>query len=219
MRAALDAAAADLNRRGGLFGRRLELAYASPAGAPAERLAALERFLAERRPFVLLAAFLPGIEAELDALAAREGIPVIGTFTLDPRVTDPPNPHVFHLAAGQSDQLRVLVRHEKPRATAATAVLHGGAHGALATVVVDACVSGGWPVVPKVVVPRPGGDPDLLAERLAATGTATLFYLGLGAPQDEAAFWTRAAELSWQPRVLGSGLLGRQGPPGRGAPT
>ncbi len=109
IRAVLEAYARRVNDRGGVYGRRLELAFiALPAdpGARAERVAV---FLDQEDLFALVAPFWVGAEEPLAALVEERELPVVGPFTMHPQLGFPMNRYVFYLYSGYEQQARALV--------------------------------------------------------------------------------------------------------------
>lgn len=109
IQAVLDAFVAEVNQRGGLYGRRLILHTHRLARDPAERRAGVETFLDTTPVFALAGAFLAGSEQEITTLVAEREVPLIGPFTLHPQTGFPINRQVFYLLAGLATQGRVLV--------------------------------------------------------------------------------------------------------------
>ncbi len=160
--------AVHLLRRGGIYGRRLELRVEpAPADAP-QRAAALSSLLQAGETFALLGVFLPRAEAELTAVAAAMETPLVGPFTLLPQI-DPFdwNPWVFYLLPGLEDLALSLVSFagespEPPRA----AVLAGTGTGldSAAQAIVRRATELGWPEVRTLSTTAPRPDLEVLAE-------------------------------------------------------
>lgn len=214
MEAVLRAYFDDVNQRGGIYHRRLELRVEPASPEPAERAAALRRLLAGGQVFALVGVFLPGAEAEVVAVVEELGVPLVGPFTLQPQVDgSAPAPHVFYLLPGMSDLARSLVTFaaaeadgEPPRA----AVVAGDGPGLAAAgrAVAEKVAALGWPAAVTVAA----AGPDLAT----VTAADTVFLLASGDAQ--AGFFRSAAELGWYPRVLLPGALLERGvfaaPPG-----
>jgi ABC-type branched-subunit amino acid transport system substrate-binding protein len=100
IRAALSAYFAEVNGRGGVYRRRVDLVFGeSPAATLAE-------FLPHEAVFALLSTYIAGSENEVPALLAAEKIPVAGAWTLlqDSRT----DPFVFYLDSGLRGQVAAL---------------------------------------------------------------------------------------------------------------
>ncbi|HEY0781766.1 MAG TPA: ABC transporter substrate-binding protein, partial [Thermoanaerobaculia bacterium] len=110
IRAVLGAYFDDLNRTGGLYGRRLEARFEEIPAASAERAAKLREILDGEPPlFALAPSFIAGAEAETAAAVAQAQIPLIGALTPEPETAAPLNRYVFYLSSGLADQARALV--------------------------------------------------------------------------------------------------------------
>ncbi len=211
VRAVMDASVEDINQRGGVYGRRLSLHYATLPGQPDQRLEAVSRFLKDQRPFALVGAFFTGAEADLASLAAREEIPVIGAFSLDPPENALANREVFYLYAGPRDLGRALAQHARQvHGKLAAAVVYPDYLSGAAAAIADVCAEAGWPSQPLLRAYHRGRDPAALAESLAQRGPRLLFFLGLGDPRADRVFLQKMKALDWRPAVLGPGPLATQ---------
>ncbi len=105
-RAVLTAFFSEVNARGGVFGRRLELDVVDlPADASVDMLASA---WATKPGFAVLAPQLGRGEAELLRWLADAGVPVIGPATLYPDGGTPPLRSVFHVDGGIPAQAHAL---------------------------------------------------------------------------------------------------------------
>ena len=82
--ATLNAYAADVNRRGGLYNRRLEVIEQEIPPTPEEAGATVAAFLDRRPVFAMVAADIRGVDEEVLRVAEGRGVPLIGPFTLRP---------------------------------------------------------------------------------------------------------------------------------------
>lgn len=97
----------EVNKAGGIFGRRLEL-LAIPFGADAEStLANLRQALRNEGIFALVGAYTVGLDEAVLDLLREEEVPLVGPFTLDPG-DEISNAAVFYLYSGFDEQARVL---------------------------------------------------------------------------------------------------------------
>lgn len=104
---ALEAYFADINRQGGIYGRKFEFVVADSHGDAAGTIEAT-RQLVEQGVFALVGSFEPSAcEATNEFLKQRE-VPLIGPVTLSPRQPVVPNPYVFYLLPSFADQSRSL---------------------------------------------------------------------------------------------------------------
>jgi len=110
MRAIVSAWFDDVNRRGGIFGRSVELRFDDPEGSPAARAAAVRAFVDREAPFALVSSFSEGAEREIADVAEEKQIPFVATMTSNPRSSAAPGRYVRELFAGISEESRALVR-------------------------------------------------------------------------------------------------------------
>jgi len=198
----------DLNARGGLYGRSLELVVRKAES----REQALEEFQALMKgdeAFALLAPFTEGMDADVAALAEEHGVPVLAPVTRRPPADAGGREFSFYLFAGPDVQVSALVDFALPRLapTATVAVVHSGE--ASQTPAVEAAASR----VRHHSDSRPVSVSSLAAgpeaiEKLAAVDTAAVFFLGDG---PELQRWLgQAVAVDWLPKVYAlGGLVGR----------
>lgn len=201
MEAALGAYFDDLNHRGGVYQRRLELRVIPAPPEPAARAAELRRALEEEETFALVGSFLPGAEAEVTDLVAELEVPLVGPFTLHPREGLVTDPHVFYLLPGLEQLAGALLSHT------AAAASGGPTRGAVVTdgdpdfeaaaeELVRSAAGLGWPELRRSIL----GEPGAVAEELAAEGVEALFLLTGG--EERAELLREAAARGWYPKVL-----------------
>lgn len=199
VRAALEAQAAAWNAQGGIYGRQVEIRFLEPPAEPAARRAAVDDFLAREQIFAGVAAFLPGADAELAALFTERQVPLIGPFTLHPRVDA--DRFVFYLMPGLEAQGRALARFAGTMTRPAIAAPAEADLDAAVAAITGAV--GGQAAPPTVRWSRGKLDPAAVARELAAVKADPVFFLGSG---PEAVALLRAAEpLGWRPRLLLTG--------------
>ena len=97
----------EINKKGGIFGRRIEL-LAVPFGPSAEAsLANLQQALAEEGAFAVVGAYSIGFDEALLDMLRTDNVPLIGPFTLDPGDAFF-DAAAFYLYAGFDEQARAL---------------------------------------------------------------------------------------------------------------
>jgi ABC-type branched-subunit amino acid transport system substrate-binding protein len=97
----------EVNRDGGLFGRRLELLVIPFSENTEATLENLRLALRTEGVFALVGAYTIGIDQPLLTLLREEEVPLIGPFTLDPG-DEVVNHAAFYLYPGFEEQARVL---------------------------------------------------------------------------------------------------------------
>jgi ABC-type branched-subunit amino acid transport system substrate-binding protein len=143
----------DVNRRGGIFGRQIELSFVDPAGNAAERAAAVRSFVERASVFALVSSFSEGAERELSAVAEQVQVPFVATITSNPRSSVAPVPYLRELFAGLAEQSRALVRvaaRERPEAKRIAIVGSGGRVADVRDVAVQECRDLGYGAVETV---------------------------------------------------------------------
>jgi ABC-type branched-subunit amino acid transport system substrate-binding protein len=210
VKSALSARFDQVNRDGGLYGRKLELKVVEAPGPPEQRKAWAADFLERESIFASVSSFFFGADTALAALFAEKQIPSIGPFTLYPKDEAPPNRYVFYLLPGVEAEAQALVRYARgwPDLAGSTptvaivapgeAALNGPV-AALETAVADA----GWPTAVAVRYNRQGFTPKDI-ERLTEAHADPIFFLGSGAEAKSLAESLFLA--SWTPRLLVTGM-------------
>lgn len=215
IRQVLEAYFAEANRTGGVYGRKLELvtlALPEREADPAEQV--LETWLAKTEPFALASPFAPRLDAAAWSVAAAEGMPVVGPFTLYASRNFALNRQVFYLYPGLGEQLEALLRDSdtrtgdlKPRA--AVVYPEDSPLAEVRGTLDKAAGRLGWPA-PEAVPFAPGAfDAAGLVRQLRESGTGVVVFLGIEAELRE---FLRAAAAGggagdWQPEVLVPGPL------------
>ena len=99
----------DVNSRGGVYNRKIELRVAEAGDDGAATAAAARAFARREQVFAFVGGISAGADAELAALARDEEIPFVGPSTIMPQAESPPNRYVFYLLPGVAEQARALV--------------------------------------------------------------------------------------------------------------
>jgi ABC-type branched-subunit amino acid transport system substrate-binding protein len=109
VKATLAAYFAEINARGGIHGRQIELVVVDSRGESAATLAATERLLEREGVFALVASFEPGVSTATNDYLKLNEVALVGAVTLSPRPSVPPNRFVFYLLPTIGEQARALV--------------------------------------------------------------------------------------------------------------
>jgi len=97
----------EINDKGGIFSRKLEL-FAEKTALPVSQ-DALRKLIEQKQFFSLIATFTPGSDREISSVAETEAIPLIGPFTLFPVDVVALNRYVFYIHSGLREQMCALV--------------------------------------------------------------------------------------------------------------
>lgn len=214
MKAVLTAAFEDVNARGGLFNRRIQLVEVPlHPGADAQR-----RAIEKADVLALVGGVLPP-----DTLGVIEGseVPVVAPWTATPLSAD--GRYVFYLFSGERELSEALVDFaagRKGRGSSAAAVIHPDSTTAeaLARTVEAACRKKGWSRVLRRGYPAATPDGRALAAWGKRENVGDAFYLGTGGDLVELA--KQAAASGWEIRLHALGIesgraLLTSGAPGR----
>jgi ABC-type branched-subunit amino acid transport system substrate-binding protein/cytochrome c553 len=200
----------DLNKIGGIYGRKIELMVHEIRGDRQTALARVKDWLAEQQPFALVSTFTPDAELDVQAAAAAEGIPLVGPFTLYPTEDFTLNRQVFYLFAGLGVQARALIRYAGERLELSdpqSAVLYPEKRSLQEVIaaVEQACKAQKWPAVQKRPFAPGAFDADASAGELQAAGTDLIVFLGVESRLRS--FLDACVRRSWVPVVLAPGVL------------
>ncbi len=210
VKAVLTAYFDEVNQRGGLYNRRVDLLFSEAPEALDERADAARTFIEGEALFALVAPFIAGADEALAALAAETALPFIGAFSLHPQVAFPLNRHVFYLYAGLPDQGRALAtfaaRRHTAQGTTAAVIYAAQAERADAAQAIEAQGrQAGWAAVTLHPVAPPPFDAAALVDTLRRQDSNLVFWLGPA--QQEHAFLKAAAAAGWAPTVFMPGAL------------
>ncbi|HSF23274.1 MAG TPA: ABC transporter substrate-binding protein [Blastocatellia bacterium] len=171
VRAVLEAYFAEVNRQGGIYGRAIDLRVLDiKSGEPVGVL--VQRFIRNDELFAMAGAFIAGSEKEVVSLVEQEEVPLIGPFTLYPRVEFPLNRHVFYLFAGLHEQALAVFNFSSEKADSArrvAVVYPQSEHFASVVPTIESkCLTLGWSAPQKLVYSHASFDPSGVATALKA---------------------------------------------------
>jgi ABC-type branched-subunit amino acid transport system substrate-binding protein len=128
MRQVLQGYFAEINKKGGVFGRRIELRAVPTGRTPEASLDALRKAFGNEGLFALVGAYTVGLDDELLTFLRSDNVPMIGPFTLDPGDAYLDSA-AFYLYAGLDQQARVLVDRALADGADAKALMIAGPAG------------------------------------------------------------------------------------------
>ncbi|HEX5706258.1 MAG TPA: ABC transporter substrate-binding protein [Pyrinomonadaceae bacterium] len=214
MRDVLTAYFADVNDKGGIYNRRVELQTAE-TGADASATAANARRLVEDgQVFAVVSGLSAGADRELAALTQEAGVPFIGPATLLPQTGFQTNRYIFYLMPGASEQARALVnfaagRPELKKSRLAVVHSEGELTSAAAAAVEEQARRAGWSSVVKRAYTDGRFDAAATVAALRREGAEAVFILGTKG--EEASFIKEADAAGWTPHVFLLGALTGRG--------
>ncbi len=200
----------EINRAGGIYGRKIELVVREAPARGESVSAGLQAWIAEQEPFALVSTFVPGAGAGLTAAAPGADLPLVGPFTVYPLDNYALNRSTFYLFAGLREQLLCLIDFAKRRAGLASprAALVFPEIPDLEPIVASVETAGrdkGWSEVRRVPFPGPDFNAAGTATRLKEAGVEVVVFLGV--EHQTRSFLEAAAALEWAPVVLTPGVL------------
>ena len=202
---------ANVNDKGGIFNRKIELQTVETGPNAASTTANARTLIEKGQVFALVSGLSAGADKELAALTQESDVPFMGPLTLLPQIGFQTNRNVFYLLPGASEQARALINFaaSKPELKKSRiAIVHSQDELAVsaAAAVEDQAHTKGWTVTRKAYSSK---DAATIAAVLKEEGTEAVFFLG--ASGEEAAFINAAAGAGWTPNVFLLGALTGRG--------
>ena len=204
----LRAQIAEINAKGGIFGRQLDLVVGELPEARNEALATAEKMFSTQDVFAVVSPFTAGIDHEVAAMAERSKVPLVGPLTVMPNPAQLSNVYTFHILSGLTEQGRVLAEfavRQLQLANPGVAVLYPDAEGLSETAraIESQLHAGGWKQV--ALLPYPPGK--LNAYQAVASmqqhGVQAIFFLGTDA--DLTPLGGHIRDAIWTPYLLAPG--------------
>ena len=212
MRDVLQAYFAEVNSRGGIYSRKIELRALPGEGSSAA--GNMKHLIDDEQVFAVVSGLTAGADDRIAALSQEAEVPFIGPSTLLPQRGLPLNRYVFYLLPGLKEQARTLVNFAAKKTTPAkgrVAILCPDAdlNRQIAAEVADQLKKRGWNSVSPVYYPREKFDAAAQVAALQQQGIDNVFLLGSGA--DAGALFKDAEASRWTPSIyLLSSLVGRE---------
>lgn len=206
MRDVLAAFFEDVNAKGGIYNRRVELQVADSSGGAAQAAESARGLVREGQVFALVGGFSAGADKELASLAEGDEVPFVGPATLLPQTGFGANRYIFYFLPGMAEQARALVNFGSQRQTTlkssvALVYAEGEIGEAAVTAAAAQCEKVGCGELKKVSYARGKFDAPSLARSLKGVGAVYFF----GSAGDESAFVKEAA--AWGPDIFLLGAL------------
>ena len=194
----------EVNSKGGIYNRKLELKVAETADTPAASSEKARRLIQDQQVFALTGAFIAGADKEVAALASDLQVPLVGPLTLYPQTGHPLNRYVFYLLSGVQEQARALVKFAAPRSTdrkAGALLLYaeGGASAGVMEAIKDQCQKSSCGPLQAYSYQQAQFDAPAWAKKLSQTGSNTIYFSGASA--DALKLMQEADKLRWSPSL------------------
>ena len=210
MKDVLTAYFTNVNDRGGIYNRRIQL-QTIDAGADAATTAAnVKSHVENGEVFAIVSGLSAGAEKELAAVTQEAEVPFLGPVTLLPQTGAQDHRNLVYLLPGANQQARALINFAANRSElkkSRLAIVHSDKELALAAVaaIEDQARKSGWTSVTKKAFSSGSFDAAAIAATLKAEGAEAVFFLGESG--EEAAFINAAAAANWTPDVFLLGAL------------
>lgn len=99
----------DVNSRGGIFSRKIQVRFADAGSGGAATASVAQAFAQKEQVFAFIGGLSAGADEQLAAVARNDEIPFIGPSTLLPHIENPVNRYLFYLLPGVAEQAAALV--------------------------------------------------------------------------------------------------------------
>jgi ABC-type branched-subunit amino acid transport system substrate-binding protein len=202
----------ELNSKGGINGRKLEVKFVETGETPAGTKANLERLVRDEHVFALLAPITAGAEKEVYALSKEQGLPIVGPLTLYPDTGPPINRYSFYVSSGLDTHVRAFVDFAMSIAAMKSknfGVISTGGDRNVSVVnsIKDQLKKSGSASDPGIYPITSGRTdaPEFVKQVRAASPGVILF---LGSQDDASLFLKESARSNWYPDVYLAGGAG-----------
>ena len=210
MKDVLTAYFANVNDRGGIYNRSIELQTIEMGSDAAATAANVRTLIDKGQLFAMVSGLSAGADKELTALTQEAEIPFMGPLTLLPHTGFHENRNVFYLLPGASEQARALVNFAAARPElkkSRLAIVHSQDELAVAAAqaIEDEARKKAWSSVTKRAYSREHFDGPGIVESLKKEGVEAVVFLG--ASGEDSTFINAAAAANWNPHVFLLGAL------------
>lgn len=111
MKVGLEAAFAEVNRAGGIKGRRLELKSVDDGYEPTRSVAAVKKLIADDKVFSIIGTVGTPTAAAIQPITTNAGVPMIGAFSGVELLREPYKPLVMNVRATYYQETEAMVEH------------------------------------------------------------------------------------------------------------
>jgi ABC-type branched-subunit amino acid transport system substrate-binding protein len=204
----LQAYFAEVNSRGGIYNRKIELRLMH--GDTTSTLTNMKHLIDDEEVFAIVSGLTAGAEESVAALSQEKEVPFIGPSALLPQRGLPLNRYVFYLLPGLKEQARTLVNFAARKADpkkSRVAIISPDAEFSrqIAKSIEDQGKKLGWGTLTRIYYPREGFNAAQYVTELKQQGIDTVFHLGSGA--ETGTLFKDAEAAGWSPSVYLLGTL------------
>lgn len=207
----------NVNSRGGIFNRKIEMRIADAGtGGPATATAAQD-FVRKEQIFAFVGGLSAGADPQIAEFARNQELPFIGPATLLPHAENPANRYLFYLLPGVAEQAVSLVnfaaaRPELRKARAAIVYGDNSLNSAAANATHEQLQKISWTTNVKHNYTSASFDASRTVADLKRQNTEVVFFYGSG--KEQSALLREAAAAGWSPGFFFLGVLsGKDLPP------
>ena len=211
MREVLQAYFAEVNSRGGIYNRKIELRVMG--GESTSTLANMKHLIDEEQVFAMVSGLTAGVDDRVALLSQEADLPFIGPSTLLPQKGLPLNRYVFYLLPGLKEQGRALVnfaakKMDPQKRRVAVLCPDADLNRQIALSIEDQLKKRSWNLASGIYYPPPDFNAAHQVAALKQQGIDAVFLLGSSA--DTSALLKEAEVAGWTASIylLGS-LVGR----------
>jgi len=204
----LQAYFAEVNSRGGIYNRKIELRLMH--GDTTSTLTNMKHLIDDEQVFAIVSGLTAGAEESVASLSQEKEVPFIGPSALLPQRGLPLNRYVFYLLPGLKEQARTLVnfaaRKADPQKSRVAIICPDDEFSRqIAKSIEDQGKRLGWGTLNRIYYPREGFNAAQYVTELKQQGVDSVFHLGSGA--DTGALLKHAEAAGWSPAVYLLGTL------------
>jgi ABC-type branched-subunit amino acid transport system substrate-binding protein len=204
----LQAYFAEINSRGGIYNRKIELRVVH--GDSQQTVSNMKRLIDEDQVFAIVSGLSAGAEDGAAALTQEKEVPFIGPSTLLPQRGAPVNRYVFYLLPGLKEQARALARFAEQKTDAANsrvAIVSPDIefNRGIVTSIEEQAKKSGWKSVTTTYYAQDGFSASTRVAEMKQKGIDTVFFLGSSI--EATAMLKEAETAGWTPSIYMLGTL------------
>src|SRR5215213_440559 len=204
----LQAYFAEINSRGGIYNRKIELRVMH--GDSQSTVPNMKRLIDEEQVFAIVSGLSAGAEAGVAALTQEKEVPFIGPSTLMPQRGAPVNRYVFYLLPGLKEQARALATFAARKSDVANSRVavvspDNEFNRSIATSIEEQAKKFSWKSVTTTYYAQDGFTALTRTAELKQKGIDTVFFLGSGS--EATAMLKEAETAGWTPSIYLLGTL------------
>jgi ABC-type branched-subunit amino acid transport system substrate-binding protein len=204
----------DINSRGGIHGRQIELVPGGYDQEPTQATWEARDFIEQQAVFAMAGGYVSGIEGPISALAEEFRIPMVGPYTPLPQDNSSLQRYTFYLTGGLVQQATVLAASKRVTSddsSSRLAIVHpyGAVYDHAVRNVLAAVDGSGADAILSLGYELSYFDATDFAETLSKQDIDRVLFFG--AVTDLQRLAAEAADLEWSPELLLPGIYASSG--------